>query len=197
MEEDEPAKEREPGAPPDIGVSDVSAGPVAPADQEDLFLSIYEQLRGIAAAVMSRQDRKVTLQPTALVHEAWLRLMGGAERTFEDRAHFFRTAAKAMRTILVDTARARATAKRGAHETLVVLSAGEAAAGEKLFEALAVHEALERLERLDPRRSRVVELRFFCGLEMEEIAAMLGTTVRTTYRDWDSARAWLYQELSG
>src|SRR5258705_3543928 len=105
MEEDEPPKERERAPSPDIGSR------IAAADREELFLSIYEQLRGLAAAVMARQQRKVTLQPTALVHEAWLRLMGGAERTFEDRAHFFRTAAKAMRTIVVDAARATAAAK--------------------------------------------------------------------------------------
>jgi RNA polymerase sigma factor (TIGR02999 family) len=122
--------------------------------------------------------------------------MGGAERPFESRAHFFRTAAKAMRTILVDAARARSAEKRGGGETLVTLNGDDAAAGAESFDALAVHEALERLERLDPRGSHVVELRFFCGLEMEEVAAVLGTTVRTAYRDWETARAWLFRELS-
>lgn len=192
MEEGEPPKERDRPGGPDIADGE----PVTPADQEALFLSVYEQLRGLAAAAMARQKRRVTFQPTALVHEAWLRMMRGTERTFADRAHFFRTAARAMRTILVDAARARAAAKRDGGATLLALRRDGDGSDVRLVETLAVHEALERLERLDPRRSRVVELRFFCGLEMEEIAAIVGTTVRTTYRDWDSARAWLWRELS-
>ena len=130
------------------------------------------------------------------MHEAYLRIMGGSERPFEDRAHFLRTAAKAMRRILVDAARSRTAAKRGGGEALVTLTEDDAVAAGPAFEALAVHETLERLERIDERAARVVELRFFCGLEMEEIAALLGTTVRTAHRDWETARVWLFRELS-
>lgn len=166
------------------------------ADRQELFLLVYSELRRLAVAAMADQGRQVTLQPTALVHEAYLRIMAGEDRRFASRAHFFRTAARAMRTTLVDVARARSAQKRGGGNALVTLSEGDAALDDGAFEALAVHDALARLEQVDERSARVVELRFFCGLEMEEIAAALETTVRTVYRDWEAARAWLFRELS-
>lgn len=162
---------------------------------EELFALVYDELRRLAAIQMKR-ERAVTLQPTALVHEAYLRVVRGADGAFADRTHFFRTAARAMRMTLVDAARARASAKRGGAAARVTLHEDAAVVEARDFDALAVDEALTRLERIDPRGARVVELRFFCGLAMDEVAAVVGTDVRTTHRDWDAARAWLFRELS-
>jgi RNA polymerase sigma factor (TIGR02999 family) len=168
----------------------------APGDERDLFALVYRELRRLAGASMKRQPRDHSLQPTALAHEAYLRLMGGRIPEWKDREHFFRSAARAMRSILVDFARRRASIKRGGCWQRVELEHDLCASDEAdPEEVIAVHEALERLERIDPERSRVVELRFFCGLSVEETAHVLGTTTRTVYRAWNHARAWLYREI--
>jgi len=170
-----------------------------PGAREELFRIVYAELKQLAAAKMRRQPGDHTLQPTALVHEAYLRLMGSEAPRFEDRSHFFGSAARAMRSILVDFARQRQSLKRGGGRAPSTLQDDDRAAGKAPdpdpAEILAVHEALEKLEAIDPDRSRVVELRFFGGLEMEEIAAVLGVAERTVYRSWNTARAWLFREM--
>ena len=168
----------------------------APGAQEELFRIVYAELKALAAAKMRRQPSDHTLQPTALVHEAYLKLMGRDGGEFEDRAHFFGSAAKAMRSILVDFARQRQSIKRGGGARKVALDDSDRPVDKDTGEILAVHEALEKLDEIDPERSRVVELRFFGGLGMDEIAAVLGVTERTVYRSWNTARAWLFKEMA-
>lgn len=168
------------------------------AAREDLFRIVYAELKSLAAAKMRGQPADHTLQPTALVHEAYLRLMGGEAPEWQDRRHFFGSAARAMRSILVDFARSRGALKRGgARERVSFHEEAQASAGDDAEEILAVHEALEKLERIDEELSQVVELRFFSGLSVAETAAVLGVTERTVYRSWNQARAWLYREIRG
>jgi len=163
---------------------------------EALFPVVYRELKRIASASMRGQPAGHSLQPTALAHEAYLRLMGGEMPAWRDRRHFFRSASRAMRSVLVDFARRRASRKRGGDWNRVELTP-DVAGGDasRPAEVIAVHEALERLERIDPERSRVVELRFFCGLSVEEAAHVLGVTERTVVRAWNHARAWLFHEI--
>ena len=161
---------------------------------DDLMSAVYAELRRIAGAKMAREQPGHTLQPTALVHEAWMRL---GEQTFENRAHFFSAAAEAMRRILVDRARRNARGKHGGGAEHVDLAGLEIAApladGEEL---LAVNDALDRLAEHDPRMAELVKLRYFAGLSFEETAEVLGISVRTAKRDWSYARAWLHREIS-
>ena len=160
---------------------------------DELMSAVYAELRQIAGAKMAREQPGHTLQPTALVHEAWLRL---GEQTFENRAHFFSAAAEAMRRILVDRARRVAREKHGGgaeHVDLADLQiAAPLADGEEL---LAVHDALDRLVEHDPRIAQLVKLRYFAGLTFEDTAEVLGVSVRTAKRDWSYARAWLHREI--
>ena len=160
---------------------------------------VYGELRRVAEQHMRRERPDHTLQATALVHEAFLRLTGGASPAWEDRAHFFKAAARIMRHVLVDHARARGYAKRGGGGLRISIEDGAAAvlAAERAPDLVALDEALERLERLDPRQHQVVELRFFGGLSVEETAEALGVSAITVKRDWRSARAWLFAELGG
>ena len=160
---------------------------------------VYGELRRVAAQHMRRERPDHTLQATALVHEAFLRLTGGASPAWEDRAHFFKAAARIMRHVLVDHARARGYAKRGGGGLRISIEDGAAAvlAAERAPDLVALDEALDRLERLDPRQHQVVELRFFGGLSVEETAEALGVSAITVKRDWRSARAWLFAELGG
>ena len=167
-----------------------------PGAQEELFQLVYHDLKRLARARMSSQKRQVTLQPTALVHEAYLRLVGPAAPEWENRKHFFHSAARAMRSVLVDLARRRVADKRGGVATLMSLQEGDADARDEVHDVLAVHEALERLEAVDPVGSQVVELRFFGGLTIAETAGALGLTERSVYRNWSAARVWLFRELS-
>lgn len=167
-----------------------------PGASAELFRVVYAELKGLANAAMRRQPTGHTLQPTALVHETYLRLVGDGVRPWQDRAQFFGSAAKAMRSILVDFARARGAEKRGGDRHRVPLE-DDRAAPEGDEEVLAVHEALERLERISAELAAVVELRFFGGLSVEETAAALNVTERTVYRMWNQARAWLYREIRG
>jgi len=166
----------------------------SPGAEEEFFRLVYGELRRMAASRMAGR-REVTLQPTALVNETFLRLFGKEAASYDSRAHFFCTAAKAMRSILVDAARRRTAEKRGAGRTLLALTDSDASLEERAFEVVPVNDALSRLEELDAEAGRVVELRFFGGLTMAETAAALGVTERTAYRRWDRARAWLHREL--
>ena len=169
----------------------------APQAQDELFDLIYSELRRLADSYMRRQPSNHTLQPTALVHEAYLRLMGSPEPSWNDRAHFLTAAARAMRSILVDFARRRAAIKRGGGRARITFLEEAHAGMHPADEILAVHEALEKLETIDEKGSRVVELRFFGGLTVQETARVLDVSEPTIYRIWQHARAWLYREIGG
>ncbi|HZD51195.1 MAG TPA: sigma-70 family RNA polymerase sigma factor [Silvibacterium sp.] len=161
-----------------------------------LMTQVYGELRRLARHYMRAERGNHTLQPTALVNEAYLRLIGQPGASWEDRAHFFAAAAQLMRHILVDHARARTAGKRGGLQHQVTLSEGLASAEDRSVEVLALHEAMDRLAKLDPRQARVVEMHFFGGLTFAEIAYVLEASERTVKRDWTMARAWLKLELS-
>jgi RNA polymerase sigma factor (TIGR02999 family) len=160
-----------------------------------LFELVYDELRRLAASLMRRERAEHTLQPTALVHEAFLRLTGATGIEWQDRAHFMGIAARAMRQILVDHARRHRAAKRGGGLTRVTLSGAEPAAPEEAAEILDLHEALERFAALDRRAAQVVELRVFGGLSVQEVAHLLEVSPRTVDGDWAVARMWLSREL--
>ncbi len=167
----------------------------------DAFARLVQgELRTLAASYLRRERAAHTLQPTALVNEAYLRLLGQERVAWQGRAHFFGVAAQVMRRVLVDHARRAQAAKRdvGLSVTLDDGAGGGDAAREdtgRTLEVLAVHDALARLERLDPRQARIVELRFFVGLTLDETAAALGVSRPTVWREWTLARAWLAAEL--
>jgi RNA polymerase sigma factor (TIGR02999 family) len=156
---------------------------------EKLLPLVYEELRGLAAARMASESAGHTLQPTALVHEAWLRLAGSGERRWQDRAHFFRVAAMAMRRILVDHARQKHRLKRGGNPVRVDLADIDLAVSSPDERVLLVDQALDRLEQLDPEGARVVTLKFFGNYTTAEIAGILGVGERTVERQWTYARA--------
>lgn len=157
---------------------------------------VYDELRRLAAHYMRQERRDHTLQATALVHEAYLRLVGQRDVNWQSRAHFFGVAAQLMRRILVDYARARQTDKRGAGLQKASLEEALLFSDEQSGELLALDEALDRLAERDPRQSRIVELRFFAGLTVEETAEVLAISPKTVKRDWSVARAWLHGEIS-
>jgi RNA polymerase sigma factor (TIGR02999 family) len=158
---------------------------------------VYGELRKLAAAKMARENAGQTLQPTALVHEAWLRLGGDAQPEWRSRAHFFAAAAEAMRRILIDNARRRQAERHGGHVEKVSADATgfDLAAPGSDDELLLLHEALDALAALDPRKAELVKLQYFVGLGVEESAAVLGITERTARRDWVFARTWLFNEM--
>ena len=164
----------------------------------ELLPLVYDELRRLAAQKMTRETAGHTLQPTALVHEAWLRLGGNDAPAFQNRAHFFGAAAEAMRRILIEHARRRLAAKRGAGVAAVDLDGLEisspVADDDRL---LAVNEALEKFAGVDPRKAELVKLRYFVGLNFEEAAAALGIAVPTAKQWWAYARAWLTVEMQG
>jgi RNA polymerase sigma factor (TIGR02999 family) len=160
---------------------------------EKLLPLVYEELRRMAAARMARESAGQTLQPTALVHEAWLQLVGDGDRSWENRAHFFGAAADAMRRILIDISRRKATLKRGSgYERLDVddMDLAEAGADDQV---LLINEALEELEKEDPERARIVVLKFFGGLTNQEVAETLGIGERSVERLWAAAKVRLFQ----
>jgi RNA polymerase sigma factor (TIGR02999 family) len=158
---------------------------------------VYEELRRVAARYLQAERAGHTLQPTALVHELYLRLVEQDRADWKDRAHFLAVAAKLMRRILVDYARARGAAKRDGMAVRVEIAGLELGGEEpRTEEILAVDEALARLAELDPQQTRVVELRYFAGLTVEETAEAVGISPRTVKRDWAMASAWLRSELS-
>jgi len=158
---------------------------------------VYPELRRIARAYMRSERAGHTLQPTALIHEAWMRLTDQTRVTWRDRAHFFGVAASMMRRVLVDHARQRLAGKRGAGQTPLALDWIDVDdGGEKMSEVLAVHEALERLTLIDPRQTRIVEMRYFAGMDVDETAAALDISPRTVDREWSVAKAWLQSQFA-
>lgn len=166
-----------------------------PQAAEDVLPLVYEELRRLAAAKMARESPGHTLQPTALVHEAWLRLTAGNPPPWRNRTHFLAAAAEAMRRILVDIARRKARLKHGGDQRRLDLAEVDPPAATADERVLLVHEALEQLETQDLEKARVVELKFFGGLTNHEVAETLGVTERTVERHWAYAKAWLYQMI--
>ncbi len=170
--------------------------PDAPFAVEPLLPRLYDELRHLAAAQLARESPGQTLQPTALVHEAWLRLVGDhRERLWNSRGHFFAAAAEAMRRILVENARRKAALKRGGNLERLDVADLDLAAPADDDQILAVHDALDRLATHDPLAANLVKLRFFGGLEQQEAARLLGIPDRTAGRRWSYARAWLFREI--
>jgi RNA polymerase sigma-70 factor, ECF subfamily len=164
---------------------------------DDLMPIVYADLRRVAAGYMRREAAGHALQPTALVHEAYVRLVDQKQVKWRNRAHFFGVAAGMMRRILVDNARRRRAEKRGGDWERVTLAGDEAAAdSSKEIDVLALHEALERLAGFDPQQERIVELRYFGGLTIEETAEVVGISAATVVREWTIAKAWLRADLS-
>jgi RNA polymerase sigma factor (TIGR02999 family) len=162
----------------------------------ELLHLVYEELRRLAAVQMARETPGHTLQPTALVHEAWLRLVDAdGKGHFENRAHFFCVAAEAMRCILIDTARRKLALRHGGGQRAKNLDDLEIATPDTDERVLAVHEALERLAAVDAEKAEVVKLRYFVGMSVKETAAALGLSERTTRRHWTFARAWLFDAI--
>lgn len=168
---------------------------------DELFPLVYGELKELADRFLSGERAGHTLQATALVHEAYMRLVGPNQTPWESRAHFFGAAAQAVRRILIDHARAKGSLKRGGGGERVALSDVAELAREDdtrgAADLLALDEALRRLETLDPHKARVVELRFFGGLTADQTAAAMGVSPSTVARDWQFARAWLHRELGG
>lgn len=162
---------------------------------EDLLPLVYEELRKLASHRISREQTGVTLQPTALVHEAWLRLVGKGDPGWKSRAQFFAAAAEAMRRILVERARRKRTEKRGGGQELLNLDEVEIAAAVTEEELLSLHEVLDRFALQYPARADLVRLRYFIGMSFEEAAGVLGASVSTLKRDWAFSKAWLYREI--
>jgi RNA polymerase sigma factor (TIGR02999 family) len=161
---------------------------------------VYDELRRLARRYMRRQNPSHTLETTALVNEAYLRLVDSSRVRWQDRTHFFAVSAQLMRRVLVDFARAKNSRKRGGEQIRITLDERIEALQsqtEKELNLVALDDALENLARLNPRQSQIVELRYFGGLSEEEIAETLEISTRTVRRDWSLARAWLYRELSG
>jgi RNA polymerase sigma factor (TIGR02999 family) len=179
----------------DANANQSAAAPRGCQTAQALLPAVYAELRRIAAWRLSREQPGHTLQPTALVHEAWLRLGGTGEAHWEGRPHFVTAAAEAMRRILVENARRKHRLKRGGHCERVNLDEVEIASPLPDEELLALDEALEHLAEFNPRAAEVVKLCFFAGLTHEEAAAQLGVSVSTVERAWAFARAWLFREI--
>jgi len=174
-------------------LADVERGERGAADE--LLPLVYEELHRLADGFFRRERKDHTLQPTALVHEAYVRLIKQTRVEWKGRAHFLAVAAQAMRRILIDHAQRRRAAKRGRAWHRVTLVEADTPAPAPEVDLLALNEALEALEKLDPRQCRVVELRFFGGLSVKEVAEVLGVSDRTIELDWRMARSWLYTRL--
>jgi RNA polymerase sigma factor (TIGR02999 family) len=179
-------------------VAKLSGDEKSPSSAEELMLLVYDDLRRRARAYMGRERRGHTLQPTALVHEAYMKLVDQSQVNWRGRTHFFAIGAQAMRRILIDHARGVGREKRGGEWQRVTLSAPlKSSEGDlDLADLLNLDRALEKLGSLDRRQAKIVELRFFAGLKMSEVAEILGVSKRTVEDDWVHARAWLKHELS-
>ena len=164
-------------------------------EAKELLPLVYDELRRIAAAKMAREQPGQTLQPTALVHEAWLRLGGDAQAAWQNRAHFFAAAAEAMRRILIEKARRRQRVRHGGGLERTDLDEIEIAGPEADERLLEIHEALDRLAQEDPARAEVVKLRYFVGLSDREVAEALGLSERTVERHWAYAKVWLLRAV--
>jgi len=167
-----------------------------PQADDELLPLVYSELRKLAAARMADERETFTLQPTALVHEAWLRLVGSEQRAWKNRAHFFAAAAEAMRRILIDRARRRQALKRGVRPEPLDLDRVDVAVEADEQTLLMITDALEKLALEHPQAAKLVKLRFFVGLSYEEAAKALDVSERSAKRDWTFARAWLHRELS-
>ena len=163
---------------------------------EELAPLMHDELKRIARRYMARERKEHTLQPTALVNEAFLRLVDVKGIEWQDRAHFFALSAQMMRRILVNYALARNAGKRGGSAQIVPLDDAIVAAPERDGQIVALDQALEKLTRLDPRKARIVELRFFAGMSVDETAAVIGVSPQTVLRDWGLAKSWLAREMS-
>ena len=161
----------------------------------ELLPLVYDELRRLATSKMAHERPDQTLQPTALVHEAWLRLVGNEQQKWNGRAHFFGAAAEAMRRILIENARRKAAARHGGGEARLDIDQIEIATTAPDDELLAVNDALEKLAAYDSQMAELVKLRYFVGLTTEDAAEVLGISVRTAERWWTYSRAWLYQEF--
>ena len=164
---------------------------------EQLLPLVYAELRRLAAHKMASENPGQTLQPTALVHEAWLKLGGDQNRQWRNRNHFFAAAAEAMRRILTDNAKRKLRVRHGGGQQRVELKDCATAADSEADHILAVSEALEKFAQLDPQRAELVKLRYFVGLTFAEAAEVLGISEPTAKRYWSFARAWLYEEIRG
>jgi RNA polymerase sigma factor (TIGR02999 family) len=174
------------GVPPDGG----------PGTSREILPEVYDELRKLARARIARERHELTLQPTALVHEAYLRVTGdNQDRRWDRRGHFFAAAALAMRRILVERARHYQRLRHGAGAARVALEEGMPRADPALVDLVAVDEALTRLEQTDPRKAEIVTLRYFAGLSIEETAAALDLSAATVKNEWKFARVWLYRAL--
>lgn len=185
---------------PSVSTGDVTRLLSAAASGSDsaageLLPMVYAELRRVAEAYLRRERGDHTLQPTALVHEAYLRLVDQKAASFTDKAHFMRVAARAMRRILVDHARARKAAKRGGGAAEVALEEGMVLIENRAIDMIALDEALDELQKLDAEQAKVVELRFFAGLTSVEVSHVLGMSLRTVEREWAFARAWLRSKV--
>jgi RNA polymerase sigma factor (TIGR02999 family) len=163
----------------------------------ELMPLVYNELHRMARRAWSGQNQGVTLQPTALINEAYLKLAGAGNTSFENRSHFFAVACMAMRQILVNHAKSRHAGKRGSGQMILSVDDVEPAVNQEADQVVALHEALERLQAIDPRKSKVVEMRYFGGLSIEETAEALGVSIITVNRDWRLARTWLIREMRG
>ena len=162
---------------------------------DELLPLVYEELRKLAAHKMAGEAPGQTLQPTALVHEAWLRLTGAENKRWDSRGHFFAAAAEAMRRILIERARAKSRLRRGSQAEHVPLELVTVASDDPPETVLAVNDALEKLTARDPFKADVVKMRYFIGLSQDEIAHALGVSEPTVRRHWSIARAWLYADM--
>ena len=180
----------------DVTLLTVKAGQGDSEAASELQEVVYRELRRLAAAQMARESRGHTLQPTALVHEAWLRLGGDHQPTWENQAHFFGAAVQAMRRILIERARRRNAARRGGGRTHVPLNEDELGGAANDPDFLEINEALERFAQREPKKAELVRLRYFIGLRLDEAARVLGISEATAKRWWVYARAWLCRDLN-
>jgi len=188
----DPAQEPRPAAVTDL-LNAASRG--EPLAAEQLMPLVYAQLRALAQSYMRGERRDHTLQATALVHEAYLRLVQNESIDWKGRGHFSVAAAEAMRRVLIDHARQRGAVKRGGSWNNVTLNLSDLAAGKGLNELLEVNDAIDQLTAMDPRTAQVVRLRFFAGLSVDETALVMGLSARSVDREWQYARAWLRKRL--
>jgi RNA polymerase sigma factor (TIGR02999 family) len=172
----------------------VQCGDAKAADE--LLPLVYEELRRLAASKMANEAAGNTLQPTALVHEAWMRLVGNDNPKFAGRAHFFAAAAEAMRRVLIDRARSKRALRHGGGQVKVDIQGLDLASPDADDQLLAINDALDKLLKQDPLEAELVKLRYFAGLTVEEAASLLGISERTARNYWAHARTWLYHEIT-